>query len=65
MKASTIREMRGDELGDKLSELQKQLFSLRSQAMTEKVENTKAASNVKRDIARIKTIIKENEKKGQ
>jgi len=45
--------------------MQKQLFAIRSQAVTEKLENTNAVKNVKRDIARIKTIIRENEfKKG-
>lgn len=65
MKASTIREMRGDEVEAKLVDLKKQLFALRSQSMTEKVVNTKAMRNVKLDIARVKTIIRENEKKGQ
>ncbi len=45
--------------------LQKQLFNLRSQAMTEKVENVRGIKNLKRDIARVKTIIRENELKGQ
>lgn len=65
MKASAIRELRSDELQDKLDEQYKKLFSLRSQAMTEKVENTRAIINVKRDIARYKTIMRENELKGQ
>ena len=65
MKASAIRELRTDELEGKLEDLYKQVFALRSQAMTEKVENTKALTNVKRDIARFKTIIRENELKGQ
>jgi large subunit ribosomal protein L29 len=61
MKASEIRELRKEELEDKLAEMQKQLFAIRSQAVTEKLENTNAVKNVKRDIARIKTVIKENE----
>ena len=65
MKSSAIREMRSDELQEKLEEFQKQLFSLRSQSMTEKVENTCGMKNLKRDIARVKTIIHENELKGQ
>ena len=65
MKASEIRELRAEELEDKLADMQKQLFSARSQAVTEKLENTNAVKNVKREIARIKTVIKENElKKG-
>ena len=65
MKASDIRDMRSDELGDKLDDLQKQLFSLRAQAVTEKMENVNAGRNVKRDIARIKTIMREKELEGR
>jgi large subunit ribosomal protein L29 len=65
MKISAIREMRSDELADKMVEFQKQLFAVRTQAMTEKVENTRGIKNLKRDIARVKTIIRENELKGQ
>jgi len=65
MKVSQIRELRSEELEDKLADTKKQLFSIRSQSVTEKLENTNAIKNVKRDIARIKTIIRENElKKG-
>ena len=63
MKISAIREMRSDELQEKLADLHKQLFSLRSQSMTEKVENICGMRNLKRDIARVKTIIRENELK--
>ena len=65
MKITAIREMRSDELADKLVDFQKQLFAVRTQAMTEKVENTRGIKNLKRDIARVKTIIRENELKGQ
>lgn len=65
MKASQIREMRADELRDKLEDIQKQLFTLRGQAVTEKLENSHAIRNVRRDIARIKTIMRENELKGR
>ncbi|MCX5637621.1 MAG: 50S ribosomal protein L29 [Planctomycetota bacterium] len=59
MKAKQYREMGDDELEDKLEELQKHLFDLRSQAVTEKLENSKAIINTRRDIARIKTVIRE------
>jgi large subunit ribosomal protein L29 len=59
MKAQQYREMGRDELEDKLSELQRHLFDLRSQSVTEKLENSKAVINVRRDIARIKTIMHE------
>ena len=59
MKAQQYREMNPDELKDKLEEMQRHLFDLRSQAVTEKLENSKALINVRRDIARIKTIMRE------
>lgn len=61
MKVSEIREIKSEDLLSTLEEKQRQLFNIRSQSMTEKVENTKAVSNLKRDIARIKTVIRENE----
>ena len=64
MKASEIRDMRSEELRDTLEKLQKQLFELHSQAVTEKIQNSMAIRNLKRDIARIKTIIREQELKG-
>jgi large subunit ribosomal protein L29 len=65
MKASEIRDIRSEQLVDTLEDKHKQLFNMRTQAMTEKVENFKAVGNLKRDIARIKTIIRENELKSQ
>lgn len=59
MKAQHYREMNPAELNDKLEELQSHLFDLRSQSVTEKLENSKAVMNTKRDIARIKTILRE------
>ncbi|MHC4758344.1 MAG: 50S ribosomal protein L29 [Planctomycetota bacterium] len=57
MKAQNYREMSPDELQMKMDDLQRHLFDLRSQAVTEKLENSKAIKNTKRDIARIKTIM--------
>lgn len=59
MKAQHYREMSPDEQESKLQELQRHLFDLRSQAVTEKLENSKAVTNVKRDIARLKTIMRQ------
>jgi len=59
MKVVNYREMSLDELESKLEELQKHLFDLRAQAVTEKLENSKAVINVRRDIARIKTVMRE------
>ena len=62
MKASQLREMSQDELQSTLDDLQRRLFDLRSQAVTQKLENAKAVINARRDVARIKTIIREKGK---
>jgi large subunit ribosomal protein L29 len=59
MKAQQYREMGPDELKEKLEELERHLFDLRTQAVTEKLENPKSVTNVRRDIARIKTVLHE------
>ena len=59
MKAQYYRDMSPDELEGKLEELQRQLFDLHSQAVTEKLENSKAVINIRRDIARLKTVMRE------
>ena len=61
MKVQHYREMSSDELESKLEDLQRHLFDLRSQAVTEKLENSKAVINARRDIARIKTVIRETQ----
>ena len=60
MKAQHYRELSPDELEGKLEELHRLLFDLRSQSVTETLENSKAVINTKRDIARIKTIMRES-----
>jgi len=59
VKASQVREMTQDELQSALGDLQKRLFDLRSQAVTQKLENAKSIINARRDVARIKTILRE------
>ena len=61
MKAQHYREMSIDELENQLLELEKHWFEMKSQAVTEKLENSKALKNIKRDIARVKTIIHERQ----
>ncbi len=63
MKTKQLREMSRDDLNGHLTDLEKRLFELRSQAVTEKLENTKAVINARRDIARIKTLLREQELK--
>ncbi len=51
--------MSRDELQTTLEDLEKRLFDLRSQAVTEKLENSKAIINARRDVARVKTVLNE------
>jgi large subunit ribosomal protein L29 len=55
--------MSRDDLNGTLVDLEKRLFELRSQAVTEKLENTKAVINARRDVARIKTLLHQQESK--
>ena len=61
MKASEIREMNPDELEGELERLETQLFEIRTQAVTEKLEDPSQITKLKRDIARVKTILRERE----
>lgn len=60
MKASEIREMNPDELADELESLERRLFDIRTQAVTEKLEDPTQLTKAKRDIARIKTVMHEH-----
>ncbi len=65
MKASDVRKMSTAELETKLGELKKDLFQLRLQHATNQLENPVKIAQVKRDIARVKTIIREQELAGR
>ena len=61
MKASEIRKMSADELNTKLVSLKKDLFFLRMQHATNQLDNPVKIAEVKREIARVKTIIREQQ----
>ena len=63
MKAAEIRELNSAELNEKLSDLKAELFNLRFQHAINQLENPLRIKVVKRDIARIKTVLRENELK--
>ena len=65
MKATEIRGLTAEELQAKLLDLKKDLFMLRMQHATNQLENPVRISEVKRDIARVKTIIREQQLAGQ
>ena len=59
MKAAQIREMTADELQAKLTELKDELFHLRFQLAINQLDNPHKITEVKRDIARVLTVINE------
>ena len=61
MKASELREMTVDELQTKLTELKEELFNLRFQLAVNQLENTSRIGAVKKDIARVSTILRQRE----
>ena len=61
MKATEIRKLTAAELEAKLMDLKKNLFTLRMQHATNQLDNPMQIAIVKKDIARIKTIIREKE----
>ncbi len=65
MKASEIRELSADELTRKIGDLKKELFNLRLQLATNQLDNTNRIREVKRDIARVCTILREKQLAGK
>jgi large subunit ribosomal protein L29 len=66
VKASKLRElkdMNNDELADQLKSLKQELFNLRFQSATGQLGNVMVIQKTKKDIARVKTIIRERELK--
>lgn len=64
MKISEIREMKLEELHSELDRLRRHLFDLRSQAVTEKLQDPSMLTKTKRDIARLFTVLKERGETG-
>ncbi len=61
MKARDLREKSNSELMEQERELREELFNLRFQHATGQLENTMALVRVKKDIARVKTILRQKE----
>ena len=61
MKAKEVREMSVEQLNAKLLELKKDLFNLRLQHAMNQLDNPMKMADVKRDIARVKTVLRERE----
>ena len=61
MKAHELRALTREELSRKIDELSQELFNLRFQVATKQLSNTSRMRQVRRDIARAKTILRELE----
>ena len=65
MKAQDVRTKSVDQLKDELVKLKKEQFNLRFQTATGQLEKTPRVKEVRRDIARVKTILREKAEAGQ
>ena len=61
MKANELTAMRKEQLEEKVKELKSELFGLRFQLATGQLQNTMQISQLKRDIARCKTILRQKD----
>ena len=65
MKMKEIREKEANHLNDELLEKQKHLFDLRSQSVTEKLEDPSQLRKARKEIAQMKTVLRERELEAQ
>lgn len=63
MKAKEVKEMTTDELKLKLTSLKEELFNIRFQLATGQLDNPMRVKDVRKNIARVKTVMRENELK--
>ena len=61
MKAQDIRELTDEEIQERIQELREERFRLRFRGATMELENPKLLTEIRRDIARMKTILRERE----
>ena len=61
MKPQDIRELTEDEIQERIDELREEQFRLRFRSATMALENPKLLTEIRRDIARMKTILRERE----
>jgi large subunit ribosomal protein L29 len=58
MRIDEVRGMTGDQLADALTNLKKEQFNLRFQAATGQIEKTHRVNEIRKDIARVKTVMR-------
>ena len=59
MKAADLRELTAEEMQAKLKELEEEVFNLKFQVASQQLENTARLKESRRDIARLKTVMRE------
>ncbi len=62
LEAKELRELNDTELAEKEKEFSQELFNLRFRKASDQLENTAMISQVKKDLARVKTIIRERQR---
>ena len=65
MKAKELRDLGTEELKDKEMELSQGLFNLRIQKATGQLGNTAMIGKIRKDLARVKTVLREGERSGE
>lgn len=61
MKAADVRDLSTDEIKARISEAQEELFRLRFRSATQQIENPALIKSLRRDVARMRTILRERE----
>ena len=64
-KSADIRDMSTDEIRDRIAQAQEELFRLRFRGATQQLENPALIKNLRRDVARMRTILRERETAGK
>jgi large subunit ribosomal protein L29 len=64
-KSADIRDLSTDEIRDQITQKQEELFRLRFRGATQQLENPALIKNLRRDVARMRTILRERETAGK
>ena len=64
-KAADVRDMTTDEIRDQIAQKQEEIFRLRFRGATQQLENPALIRNLRRDVARMRTILREREMAGK
>jgi large subunit ribosomal protein L29 len=65
VKAAEIRDLSDEEIKTKIAEAQEELFRLRFRSATQQMENPALIKNLRRDVARMRTILRQREMAGK